>query len=114
MKMVKSITQAVMTLTLSLFIGCQAPTANPPVEEKPLSEPTGIETPQDASLGQAVRERLLAEKGVDLSRVIVETRKGTVYLSGVVLSLDARNRAVTISWRVAGVQTVINHLQVGE
>ena len=112
--MVKSITRAVMTLTLSLLIGCQTMTAKPPVEEKPLSRPTGIETSQDAALGQAVRERLLAEKGVDLSRVIVETRKGTVYLSGVVLSLDARERAVTISWRVAGVQTVINHLQVGE
>jgi len=103
-----------MTLTLPLFIGCQAMTAKPPVLEKPLSQPTGVETPQDAALGKAVRERLLEEKGVDLSRVIVETRKGTVYLSGVVLSLDARERAVTISWRVAGVQTVINHLQVGE
>jgi len=114
MKIVKSITRAVMTLTLPLFIGCQAMTAKPPVLEKPLSQPTGVETPQDAALGKAVRERLLEEKGVDLSRVIVETRKGTVYLSGVVLSLDARERAVTISWRVAGVQTVINHLQVGE
>jgi len=79
-----------------------------------MSHPTGVETPQDAALGKAVKERLLAEKSVNLSRVIVETRKGTVYLRGLVASLDAEVRAVKIAWQVTGVQVVENQLQVGE
>jgi len=79
-----------------------------------MSQPTGVETPQDAALGKAVKERLLAEKAVNISRVIVETRKGTVYLSGLVPSLSARERAVKIAWEATGVQAVVNHLQIGE
>jgi osmotically-inducible protein OsmY len=47
-----------------------------------------------------------------LTSVEVETNSGTVYLSGVVPSLAARERAVKLAWEVKGVQTVINHLEV--
>jgi osmotically-inducible protein OsmY len=103
-----------MTWILPFLIGCQAMTVKPSPHELPLSPPAGFETPQDAALSKAVKERLLAEKAVNLSRVIVETRKGTVYLSGVVSSLEARERALKIPWQVSGVQSVVNHLQVGE
>jgi osmotically-inducible protein OsmY len=114
MRAVKGIVLAVMTLTLPVLIGCGGMTTKPYPEQPPLPGPTGVETPQDAALSKAVKERLSAEKAVNLSPVIVETRKGTVYLSGVVPSLDARERAVKISWQVPGVQTVLNHLQVAE
>ena len=114
MGIVKGITLAVMALTLQALLGCEAMTGKPPPQEPSLSRPTGVETPQDAALSKAVKERLLAEKAVNLSRVIVETNKGTVYLSGVVPSLDAWERAAKISWQVTGVQVVVNHLQVGE
>jgi hyperosmotically inducible periplasmic protein len=114
MAIIKGITLAVMTLTLHALIACQAVTEKPPPQDAPLSRPTGIETPQDSALSKVVKEKLLAEQGVNLTRVIVQTRKGTIYLSGVVPSLEARERAVKISWRVPGVQTVVNHLQVGE
>jgi osmotically-inducible protein OsmY len=42
----------------------------------------------------------------------VETNSGTVYLSGVVPSLAARELALKLAWEVRGVQTVINHLEV--
>jgi hypothetical protein len=114
MGIIKGITLTVMTLTLHVLIGCQAMTEKPPPPDPPLSRPTGVETTQDSALSKAVKERLLAERAVNLSRVVVETRKGTIYLSGVVPSLEARERAVKISWQAAGVQTVVNHLQVGE
>ena len=114
MGIVKGITWAAMTLTLPVLIGCETITGRPPPPEPPLSRPTGVETPQDAALSKAVKERLLAEKALNLSRVIVETRTGTVYLSGVVPSLDARERAVKVAWQATGVQAVVNHLQVGE
>jgi hypothetical protein len=114
MDIVKGITLAVIMLILPVLIGCEAMTGKRSPPEPPLSRPAGVETPQDAALRKAINERLLAEKAVNLSRVIVETRKGTVYLSGMVQSLDARERAVKISWQVTGVQAVVNHLQVGE
>jgi osmotically-inducible protein OsmY len=102
------------TWMLPVLMGCQAMTVKPSPDELPLSPPAGVETPQDAALSKTVKDRLLAEKAVNLSRVIVETRKGTVYLSGVVSSLEARERALKIPWQVSGVQSVVNHLQVGE
>ena len=114
MGIVKGISLTVAALTSTVLIGCEALTGRPPPPETPMSQPTGVETPQDAALGKTVKERLLAEKAVNLSRVIVETRKGTVYLSGLVPSLDARERALKIAWQVTGVQVVENHLQIGE
>jgi osmotically-inducible protein OsmY len=114
MEIVKGIPLAGMALTLLVLIGCQSMTAKPPPQESPLSQPTGIETPQDADLGKAVKASLLAQSAFNLSRVVVETRNGTVYLSGIVSSLEARERATKIAWQVTGVKTVINHLQVGE
>jgi osmotically-inducible protein OsmY len=111
MEIIKRIT---MTWMLTVLIGCQTMTVRPSPDELPLPPPAGVETPQDAALSKAVKERLLAEKGVDLSRVIVETRKGTVYVSGIVSSLEARERALKIPWQVSGVQSVMNRLQVGE
>jgi len=103
MEIVKGIVLTVAALTSSVLMGCQAMTGKPPPQETPMSQPVGVETPQDAALGKAVKDRLLAEKSVNLSRVIVETRKGTVYLSGLVPSLDAWERAVKIAWQVIGV-----------
>ena len=113
MGIIKGIALAVMTLTLPVALGCRSTTGGP-YPEQPVARPAGVETPQDAALGNAVKERLAAEKAVDLSAVIVEVRKGTVFLSGVVPSLDARERAVKISWQASGVETVANHLQVAE
>jgi hypothetical protein len=111
---VRGIIWTVAALTATVLIGCEAMTGKPPPPQPPLSQPTSVETPQDAALGKTIKERLLAEKTVNLSRVIVETRKGTVYLSGLVPSLDARERAVKIVWQVTGVQALENHLQIGE
>jgi osmotically-inducible protein OsmY len=59
-----------------------------------------------------VRDRLLADKKVDLTGVKVVSNDGTVYLSGTVNSLDARQQAIKIAWEVRGVQTVVNSLEV--
>ena len=70
------------------------------------------ETPEDAALSKSVRERLLADKKVDLTGVTVVSGSGTVYLSGTVKSLDARQQAIKIAWEVRGVQSVVNSLEV--
>ena len=70
------------------------------------------ETPKDALLSNSVRDRLLSAKTVDLSAVKVVSSSGTVYLTGIVTSLAARQEAVKIAWNVPGVQSVVNALQV--
>ena len=71
-----------------------------------------VETPQDQALSKSVRDRLLADKKVDLSGIKVVSNSGTVYLSGVVNSLDARQQAIKLAWEVRGVQSVVNSLEV--
>jgi osmotically-inducible protein OsmY len=70
------------------------------------------ETPQDEALSKSVRDRLLAFKTEDLNSVNVVSNSGTVYLTGTVTSLDARQQTVKIAWTVPGVQSVVNALEV--
>ena len=70
------------------------------------------ETAQDQALSKSVMDRLLADKKVDLSGIKVVSNNGTVYLTGLVHSLDARQQAVKLAWEVRGVQSVVNSLEV--
>ncbi|MGH7848074.1 MAG: BON domain-containing protein [Candidatus Binatia bacterium] len=112
--MLRALSLAVIILTLQVLAGCQLMTAKPAALEPSLPQPTGDATAEDAALSGVIKKRLSAEKAVDLSRVVVVTSKGTVYLSGAVSSLEARERALKIPWQVSGVRSVVNHLQVAE
>jgi osmotically-inducible protein OsmY len=72
------------------------------------------ETPQDEALSNSVLDRLLKDKKVDLTGVKVVSSAGTVYLSGTVTSLDARQQAIKIAWDTPGVKSVVNSLVVQE
>ena len=103
------IRQFAIVATLSMLpfaFGCQTMRS-----ETSVAIPT-VETPQDQALSKSVRDRLLADKKVDLSAVKVVSNSGTVYLSGFVKSLDARQQAIKLAWEVRGVQTVVNSLEV--
>ena len=105
----KTSAQFILAATLSampFIFGCQTMTPGTPVEI-----PTE-ETPQDQALSKAVRDRLLTDKKVDLSGIKVTSNGGTVYLSGMVQSLDARQQAIKLAWEVRGVQSVVNSLEV--
>ena len=94
--------------TVLLAAGCQTVT-------EPVSKPVELpmeESPQDQALSKSVRGRLSADKKLDLSGITVVSKSGTVYLSGMVKSLDARQQAIKIAWEVPGVQSVVNSLEV--
>ena len=91
---------------LPLVFGCRMMRSEATVEI-----PTA-ETPQDQALSKSVRDRLLADKKVDLTSVKVVSSGGKVYLSGTVDSLEARQQAIKIAWNAPGVQSVINALEV--
>jgi osmotically-inducible protein OsmY len=70
------------------------------------------ETPHDEALSKSVRNRLVANKKADLAGVRVVSSDGTVYLTGTVDSLDAREQAIKIAWDAPGVKSVVNALVV--
>lgn len=80
-------------------------------DSKSVEIPT-VETPEDQALSNAVRNRLLANKDLDLTGIRVVSNGGTVYLTGTVGSLDARQHAVKTAWEVRGVQSVVNSLNI--
>ena len=90
-----------LSLASSASIGEKAGTARNPGEHA-----------DDAQITLAVKARLAAEKLASLTRVEVETNLRTVYLSGVVESEAARQRAVEIAWSVTHVNGVVSHLTV--
>lgn len=92
---------------LPFVFGCQTKLTPDTSVELPT-----VETPQDQALSRSVRDRLLADKTVDLTGVKVVSNAGTVYLSGNVKSLDARQHAIKIAWEARGVQSVVNSLEV--
>jgi hyperosmotically inducible periplasmic protein len=70
------------------------------------------ENVDDAQITTAVKVKLAGEKLATLTRVGVETNLRTVYLTGVVESEAARQRAIEIAWSVKHVNGVISHLTV--
>jgi BON domain len=101
MKFVPEVIAAKLLIIFSLVLGCQT-----------ITEMTRMESDKDAAISKAVKETFLKDKAVDLTTVNVKTTNGSVDLRGTVPSLEAREHAVKLAWQVAGVQTVVNHLEV--
>jgi osmotically-inducible protein OsmY len=103
MDLFRSGTLAALLLILPATTGCQA-----------LFGKARVETPEEAAISKSVKDRLATEKTAILTSVEVETKSGTVYLSGTVPSLAARERALKLAWETSGVKTVVNHMEVGK
>jgi hypothetical protein len=101
MKFVPQVLAAKLLVIFSLVLGCQT-----------ITEMTRKESDKDAAISKAVKETFLKDKAVDLTDVNVRTTDGSVDLSGTVPSLEAREHAIKLAWKVAGVQAVVNHLEV--
>ena len=101
MKAIRQVIAALLFVSFSLVLGCQM-----------ISEMTHPESDKDAAISRAVKEMFLKDKAVDLTDVNVRTTNGSVDLSGTVPSLEAREHAIELAWKVAGVQAVVNHLEV--
>jgi osmotically-inducible protein OsmY len=106
MKIAAQLGLSVALLILAFVSGCRMMRS-----EATVQIPTA-ETAQDQALSKSVRDRLLADKKVNLTGVKVVSSSGTVYLSGTVESLDARQQAIKIAWNAPGVQSVVNALEV--
>jgi hyperosmotically inducible periplasmic protein len=112
MRFVKNLILAASLSIFSVVMGCQA--INEKTRTESPEDNTRIENPRDAAMSKLVREKLLADRAVDLTQINVRATDGAVELTGVVPSLDAREHAVKLAWQVTGVKSVLNHLQVQE
>lgn len=101
MKFVPQVIAAKLLVIFSLVLGCQT-----------ITDITRRESDKDAAISKAVTETFLKDKAVDLTDVNVRTTDGSVDLSGTVPSLEAREHAIKLAWKVAGVQAVVSHLEV--
>jgi len=66
----------------------------------------------DNAIEAGVKARLAADPVVHSRQIDVDSRKGTVTLSGKVDSRDERNHAMQVASSTEGVLRVIDHLQV--
>ena len=70
------------------------------------------ENVDDAKITAAVKTKLAGEKMATLTKVDVDTNKGTVYLTGNVENTTVKARATELARSVSGVRDVVNNLQV--
>jgi osmotically-inducible protein OsmY len=91
----------VLALMVVVMAGCSTMTGK-----------TAGETVDDAKITTMVKTELAKEKAGTLTKVDVDTNRGTVYLNGTVSDEAMRTRAADIARRVAGVREVVNNLKV--
>lgn len=88
-------------LSMLLLTGCMA-----------LTGKTAGRTIDDATTTATVKTNLAAEGASTLTKVDVDTNKGVVSLNGVVDNPAMKERAAQIARQTAGVNNVVNNLQV--
>ena len=97
---------ALTTIAASLLIGCnKAPEAAPAVLSPPITVGTVVD---DSVITSTVKTALLADPAIKSLDLQVETRKGTVQLSGFVDSQSQIDQALAVTRSVAGVTEVEN------
>jgi hyperosmotically inducible periplasmic protein len=77
-----------------------------------LTGKTAGENVDDATITASVKSKLVADKASNLTRVNVDTNRGTVYLNGVVDTPEQKANAEQLAWQAHGVRSVVNNLQV--
>ena len=64
----------------------------------------------DATITSEVKAKLAAEKAATLTKIDVDTDRGTVYLTGTVETAEMRSRAEQVARSVKHVAGVVNNL----
>ena len=91
----------VMVVLVGLVAGCTTMTGK-----------TAGQNVDDATITAKVKEKLAVEKMSTLTKIDVDTNKGTVYLTGNVENQELKNKVTNIAWQVNGVHEVVNNLKV--
>lgn len=92
---------ALLVLGFLSFGGCESMTGRS----------TG-EYMDDASITTKVKSKLTGEKASNFTRIDVDTKAGTVYLTGVVKDQETKDHAEQLARQVSGVKEVVDNLVV--
>jgi hyperosmotically inducible protein len=90
-----------LVMLVAVTAGCSAMTGK--------SAGTNVD---DATITASVKSKLAAEKVATLTKVDVDTNKGTVYLTGNVENAAIKARATEVARQVDGVREVVNNLKL--
>ncbi len=90
-----------LTLLMAVTAGCTAMTGK-----------SAGDNVDDVKITTAVKTKLAGEKPATLTKVDVDTNKGTVYLTGNVENTAIKARATELAQSVSGVREVVNNLKV--
>jgi osmotically-inducible protein OsmY len=91
----------VFFMILAVLTGCQT-----------LTGKTAGQNVDDTTITASVKSKLVADKASNLTRVDVDTNRGTVYLNGSVDTAEQKARAEQLAWQASGVKAVVNNLQI--
>jgi hyperosmotically inducible periplasmic protein len=91
----------VLVVLVALTAGCTAMTGK-----------SAGENIDDAAITASVKAKLAGEKVATLTKVDVDTNKGTVYLTGNVENNSVKARATELARGVSGVREVVNNLKI--
>ena len=91
----------VLAMLVAVTAGCTAMTGK-----------SAGENVDDATITASVKTKLAGEKPATLTKVDVDTNKGTVYLTGNVETTALKARATELARQVAGVHEVVNNLKI--
>jgi osmotically-inducible protein OsmY len=91
-----------MVLALGTLLGCASPAA----------KEGNKQAAEDAAITGKVIKAIAGEVSLKSSRIVVETSKGVVLLSGVVNSAAAENTATELARYIDGVNLVRDGLQI--
>ena len=90
----------IVLVVLALVAGCQSLTG--------LRAGANLD---DAAMTASVKTKLVADRTANLTRIDIDTNRGTVYLTGSVDTAAQRARAEQLAWQANGVKGVVNNLQ---
>jgi hyperosmotically inducible protein len=91
----------VLAMLVAVTAGCTAMTGK-----------SAGENADDAKITAAVKTKRAGEKVATLTKVDVDTNKGTVYRTGNVENAAVKARATEIARDVSGVREVVNNLKI--
>lgn len=91
----------VLVMLVAVTAGCTAMTGK-----------SAGENVDDAKITASVKAKLAGEKMATLTKVDVDTNKGTVYLTGNVENMAVKARATELAQQVSGVREVVNNLKI--
>jgi hyperosmotically inducible protein len=91
----------VLSLLVAVSSGCTSMTGK-----------SAGENVDDATITASVKGKLAGEKMSTLTKIDVDTNKGTVYLTGNVENEALKTRVTQLAREVSGVHDVVNNLKV--